>query len=252
MLATFGAEYKTQGAVMRIAILSDLHANLPFGEAAIRRARFHACDRIVHLGDAIDFGPWPAETLDLLLSEGVEMVRGDHDEYPVPGYAPEPGSRFGFDEHAHMEWTASQLRTDQIALLAGLPARIVSRVEEWRVRFQHYVLDQDRVSEARIGDAPQDVARQFGVGPNEILCYGHIHQRLWYFDRNRGILNPGATGFHAGDGAWFAVLVVREAGVWIEWHPVECSSHSVVAELERRGVPAWPSSVHYMLEAAVG
>ncbi len=236
---------------MRIAVLSDLHANLPFAEAAIRRARFHACDRIVHLGDAIDFGPWPAETLDLLVSEGVEMVRGDHDEYPALGLTPGCRSRLGIDEHAHMEWTASQLRTDQIAMLAGLPVRIITRVEEWRVRLQHYLLDHDRVSEDRVSDAPQDVARRFAVEPGEILCYGHDHSRFWYFDRDRGILNPGATGFHASDGAWFAVLVVREAGVWIEWHPVECSSGIVVAELERRGVPAWQSSVHYMLEAAV-
>ncbi len=236
---------------MRIAILSDLHANLPFAEAAIRRARFHACDRIVHLGDAIDLGPWPAETLDLLVAEGVEMVRGDHDEYPILGLTPRVEAGLSIDERARIEWTASQLRADQLAVLAGVPPILVSMVEEWRVRLQHSLIEDGRVSEGCVRGAPQDVVRQFGVGPGEILCFGHIHDRLWYFDRDRGVLSPGATGFHASDGAWFAVLVVREAGVWIEWHPVECSSRVVVAELERRGVPAWQSSVHYMLEAAV-
>jgi predicted phosphodiesterase len=236
---------------MRIAILSDLHANLPFAEAAIRRARFHSCDRIVHLGDAIDLGPWPAETLDLLVSEGVEMVRGDHDEYPVLGLTSATRAGLAVDEHARIEWTASQLRTGHVACLAGLPTTLVSSVDEWSIRLQHYLLDHDRVSEQPLGDSPRDVVRQFGVGPGEILCYGHVHTRFWYFDRDVGILNPGATGLHANDGAWFAVLVVREEGVWVEWHAVECSSHIVVAELERRGVPAWQSSVHYMLEAAV-
>ncbi|MFW5775960.1 MAG: metallophosphoesterase family protein [Spirochaetota bacterium] len=237
---------------MRIAILSDLHANLPFAETAVRRARFHACDRIVHLGDAIDLGPWPAETLDFLVSEGVEMVRGNHDEYPILGLTPELGKRLESDIRVHMEWTASQLRPDHLALLAGLPARVDEHIDEWRVRFQHYLIANDRVSDEYLGESPDGMLRRFGVAPGEIVSFGHIHSRLWHFTGERGVLNPGATGFHGTDGAWFAVLVIREMSAWVEWHPVECSSHAVVSELERRAVPAWRSSVHYMFEAAVG
>ena len=132
---------------MRIAVLSDLHANLPFAEAAIRRARFHACDRIVHLGDAIDLGPWPGETLDLLVSEGVEMIRGNHDEYPILGLTPMLEGSIAPEIRVHMEWTAAQLRADHLALLAGLPLRMSSRVDEWQVRFQHYLVERDRVSD---------------------------------------------------------------------------------------------------------
>ncbi len=237
---------------MRIAVLSDLHANLPFAEAAVLRARRHACDRIVHLGDAIDLGPWPAETLDFLQSEGVELVRGNHDEYPILGLTPGVGAKLEPDIRMHIAWTASQLRTDHLALLAGLPPRIDSRVEEWNVRFQHYLLDGDRVSEEYLGESPDGVLRRFAVRPGEIVCFGHIHTRIWRFCDNRGALNPGATGFHGTDGAWFAVLIVRESGVWIEWHPVECPSQLVVRELEHRGVPAWESSVHYMFETVAG
>ena len=237
---------------MRIAILSDLHANLPFAEAAIRRARFHACDRIVHLGDAIDLGPWPAETLDLLTSEDVQLVRGNHDEYPILGLTPGLAGRLDSDIRVHMEWTASQLRADHLALLAGLPARMDARIDEWRVRFQHYLIDGGRVSEEYLGEAPAGVLRRFDVQQDEIVCFGHIHSRMWHFTGDRGVLNPGATGFHGDGGAWFAVLVIREMSAWIEWHPVECSSSVVVSELERRGVPAWQASVHYMFEAAAG
>jgi len=237
---------------MRIAILSDLHANLPFAEAAIRRARMHACDRIVHLGDAIDLGPWPSETLDLLIAEEVEMIRGNHDEYPILGLTAELASRLDADIRVHMEWTASQLRADHLALLAGLPARATCGVDEWRVRFQHYLLDGDRVSDEYLGETPEGALRRFDVEAGEIVCFGHIHTRLWHFTGDRGVLNPGATGFHGDDGAWFAVLVIREQSAWIEWHPVECSSRAVVAELERRSVPAWQASVHYMFEAAAG
>jgi predicted phosphodiesterase len=237
---------------MRIAILSDLHANLPFAEAAIRRARFYACDRVLHLGDAIDLGPWPAETLDFLISEEVELIRGNHDEYPILGLTPGLAARLDSDIRIHMDWTAAQLRADHLALLAGLPARIDARVDEWLVRFQHYLLHDERVSDEYLGESPEGMIRRFAVRPGEIVCFGHIHSRLWHFTGERGVLNPGATGFHGTDGAWFAVLVIREMSAWIEWHPVECSSSVVVSELERRGVPAWEASVHYMFEAAAG
>ena len=235
---------------MRIAILSDLHANLPFAEAAIRRARYHACDRIVHLGDAIDLGPWPAETLDLLVSEGVEMVRGNHDEYPILGLTPEFEKKVDGDFRGHMEWTASQLRADHLALLAGLRPRIDTIADEWRLRFQHYLLADDRVSEKYLGESPTGMLGRFRVEPAEIVCFGHIHSRIWHFTGDRGILNPGATGFRGEDGAWFAVLVIREMSAWIEWHPVESPSSVVVSELERRKVPAWESSATYMFAAA--
>ncbi|MFW5685965.1 MAG: metallophosphoesterase family protein [Spirochaetota bacterium] len=235
---------------MRIALLSDLHANLPFAEAAVRRARFSGCDRIVHLGDAIDLGPWPSETLDYLIDEGVELIRGNHDEYPILGITPALDSRLAPGIRAHMEWTASQLRADQLALLAALPARIDARVDEWRVRFQHYLLDGDRVSDEYLGEDHAGIVRRFGVSAGEIVGFGHIHSRLWHFTGERGVLNPGATGFHGSDGAWFAVLVIRELSAWVEWHPVECSSQVVVCELERRRVPDWQASAHYMFETA--
>lgn len=235
---------------MRIAVLSDLHANLPFAQSAIHRARFSGCDRIVHLGDALDLGPWPSETLDLLVDEGVEMIRGNHDEYPILGLTPAQEAKLDPGIRDHMEWTASQLRTDQLALLAGLPTRMDAHVDEWRVRFQHYLLDGERVSDEYLGEDPEGMVRRFHVRHGEIVCFGHIHSRTWHFTGDRGILNPGATGFHGSDGAWFAVLVIREMSTWIEWHPVECSARPVVQELERRRVPEWQASVHYMFETA--
>jgi predicted phosphodiesterase len=237
---------------MRIAILSDIHANLPFAEAAVHRARMHACDRIVHLGDAIDLGPWPAETLDFLMSEDVEMIRGNHDEYPILGLTPGVDAKLDGDIRAHMEWTASQLRADHLAFLAGLPPSVQSHVDEWHIRFQHFLLQDNRVSEEFLGENTDAYYARFAVAPAQIVCFGHIHQRIWQFDGTRGILNPGATGFHSTEGAWFAVLVVREMSVWVEWHPVESNAGLVVNELERRAVPGWQSNANYMFASAAG
>lgn len=236
---------------MRIAVLSDIHANLPFAEAAIRSARLCGSDRIVHLGDAIDLGPWPSETLDLLVAEEVEMVRGNHDEYPVMGLTSGIESKLSTEVREHMSWTASQLRTDQIAVLAGLPPVVTRRADEWILRLQHFLLDDNRVSERMVEKTPAAMLEAFEVEQREIVCFGHIHTRSWHYTGDRGYLNPGATGFLGDDGGFLAMLILQEESAWVQWRRVECSHARVVAELERRHVPGWESSATYMFAEAV-
>ena len=66
---------------MRIALLSDVHANLPALEAVLRGIREKSPDKILSLGDQINLGPLPAETLALLRSEGVVCLSGNHERY---------------------------------------------------------------------------------------------------------------------------------------------------------------------------
>ncbi|MFP4377095.1 MAG: metallophosphoesterase family protein [Spirochaetales bacterium] len=204
---------------MRIAVLSDLHANLPVAEAAIRQAKDDGCDRIVHLGDAINYGGWPAETLDLLRNESVECVRGNHDEYPIYGIPEQTRRALSPQRLRQYERTAAALQERHIDQLLSTPLSIESLIDEWLVRFVHYFVEDGRVSEVPVPSTEDELVKRFAVRPGEILCFGHSHRKLWSFRGDRAILNPGATGFD--DQAVFAVLNVRDIGVWVEWHQVD-------------------------------
>lgn len=213
---------------MRIAVLSDLHANLPVAESAIRQAKGDGCDRIVHLGDSINYGEWPAETLDVLQSEGVECVRGNHDEYPIYGIPESTRRTLSSERLGQYERTAARLQERHIDQLLATPLSIESQIDEWLVRFVHYFIEDGRVSEAPIPRSEDELVQRFSIRPGEILCFGHAHRKLWSFRGDRAILNPGATGFD--DQASFAVLNVRDIGVWIEWHRVDLP-HLVATEI---------------------
>ena len=58
---------------MRVAVLADIHANLPALEAVLAEPDVRPADRVVLLGD-IALGPMPAESLDLLASLGDRAV----------------------------------------------------------------------------------------------------------------------------------------------------------------------------------
>lgn len=65
---------------MRMVVLTDVHANLPALRAALQAIRAAVYDAIFHTGDAIGIGPFPAETLDLLLTTPrLHGVMGNHD-----------------------------------------------------------------------------------------------------------------------------------------------------------------------------
>ena len=75
---------------MKIAVLTDVHGNLPALQAAMRAIRREDADAIFHTGDAIGIGPFPAECLELLLgTPGVHLICGNHDSWFSTGI-PEP------------------------------------------------------------------------------------------------------------------------------------------------------------------
>lgn len=62
-----------------IAVLSDIHGNLPALEAVIADARATGATRFVNLGDSLSGPLWPAETADLLMREGWPTIAGNHE-----------------------------------------------------------------------------------------------------------------------------------------------------------------------------
>lgn len=74
---------------MRLAVLSDAHANLPGIKAIINDARSHSVDAIWNLGDSIDYGPSPNEVIGLLRREVELHLAGNHELLLAGKLAPE-------------------------------------------------------------------------------------------------------------------------------------------------------------------
>lgn len=80
---------------MRIALIADIHGNLPALEAVMRDIRTRRKpDCILSLGDQVNLGPCPKETLALLRAENARCLHGNHERYILsamrgdPAYAP--------------------------------------------------------------------------------------------------------------------------------------------------------------------
>lgn len=97
---------------MRIAIITDIHANLPALQAVLRDIRRHAPDIILSLGDQINLGPSPRETLALLGDAGARCLHGNHEGYVLGAMAGD--ARFAGANFESLRFNASLLRAEEI------------------------------------------------------------------------------------------------------------------------------------------
>ena len=66
-----------------IAILSDIHGNLPALKAVIKDALEKGCNRFISLGDVVSYYSQPAECIELLMQHDAINILGNHDSYIV-------------------------------------------------------------------------------------------------------------------------------------------------------------------------
>ena len=109
----------------KIAILSDIHANLPAFEAVLRDVQSSGAESIVFLGDTVGYGASPAKCVDLVRNLGGKCVMGNHDV--EIGNVRRRGCTFRDPDwkqcgyQAGLAHAARCLDADQAAWLAALP-----------------------------------------------------------------------------------------------------------------------------------
>ena len=69
----------------RLAVISDVHADVHALQDALRHIDAKGCDAIVCAGDCVDYGLFANETLALLARRAIPTVRGNHDRWALDG-----------------------------------------------------------------------------------------------------------------------------------------------------------------------
>ena len=103
---------------MRIAILSDIHANLPALTKALELIKAKGADEIWCLGDIVGYGAHPNECVELVAGISQRCVLGNHDQavaFPdAPKFLPWEGK-------VAIEWTSTVLTEQNRGFLRSLP-----------------------------------------------------------------------------------------------------------------------------------
>ncbi|MBN1641410.1 MAG: metallophosphoesterase family protein [Anaerolineae bacterium] len=224
---------------MKIAVITDLHANLPALEAALDAIRRCGCDAIVHTGDAIAIGPYPAECLDLLLrTPDAWLIKGNHEAWFVDGLPSPRPAWLTEGEVAHQQWTHAQLDPALRAAVGQWPDQVERDIEGVRVAFLHYARDpegRDLLPIVR-ERTPEALDRAFAGQRCQVLFYGHDHEPADVRGRARYV-NPGALGCGREAVARYCVLTCRRGQFSVERHAVPYDDARLYRAFEQRRVP---------------
>ena len=149
---------------MRIALIADIHSNIVALEAVMKAIKKHSPDRIISLGDQVNLGPCPRETLALLHAEGVTCLHGNHERYILSAMAGDPG--YAGANFASLRYNASLLTPEEITFPKEL--------QLGGITFCHAMPGDDRfpVFEAEL--ALPRLREMTFERPTHIIC-GHGH-----------------------------------------------------------------------------
>lgn len=173
----------------RIAIITDVHADLHALTDALARADQMGCDVVLCAGDLVDGGLFPDETIALLRERAIPCIRGNHDRWRVAERTTSNDQRYTEDAGG----SGAELAPETLQFLAALPLTWNGVFDGVRVAVRHGTprSDMDGIypSEASVAD----MERWLHESQAEVLLVGHTHQPFTMTNLRGGLIaNPGA------------------------------------------------------------
>jgi predicted phosphodiesterase len=232
---------------VKLAVLSDIHGNLPALQAVLEEVAREHVDAIVNLGDSLSGPLLPAETADFLMARDFVTIRGNHErqllaQWELPGAERDLGNVDGWSasciapHHAHWLGRLPPTRWigEDVFLVHGTPGKDLKYLME-TVMPDYGLHGSPGVRAASLGE----IADRLADGEEDcrraslVLC-GHSHVPRMALVGEQLVLNPGSVGLQAYEDdhpayhqvrngtphARYAVVERRGAG----WHARLCSA----------------------------
>ncbi len=179
---------------MRVALIADIHGNLPALEAALAEIATEAVDQIVCLGDVASFGPQPREVIARLRTLGCPVVMGNADASVLD--PPSPESMEGVSKiFAEMDvWTHGLLAEDDHAYLRSFQPTVSVDLGDGKSLLCYH--GSPRSFDDRILPETSRETLDGWFGDSNALLYagGHTHLQMFVRHRSALVINPGSVG----------------------------------------------------------
>jgi predicted phosphodiesterase len=198
---------------VRIAVLADIHGNVPAFEAVIADIHSVGVDEVLVGGDLVGRGPEGRRVIERVRQLGWRSIVGNHEEYLLAFRRGEvPPEWLELEEWAASRWMAAELDTASVEWIAALPFSLQAE----RDPAVEVVHGSPRSTQEGIGpwlDAHQ-LERMVAGLSSRVLCCGHTHRAMIRPAGERLVVNVGSVGlpFDGDRRAAWALLEPTEAG----------------------------------------
>jgi predicted phosphodiesterase len=226
---------------MKIIVLGDIHGNLPALEACYEKAEEEGYDWMVHTGDVVGYGPFPAECVDFLHQRNIPGARGNFDENI--GYGAEESGASDTDPEERtlaeesFRWTSRTLGLWTKRWLADLPFGVHRQAGRRHLAIFHASpLD---LSSCLLEDMPEPAWVSYGKAAEaDIIVLGHIHRSFHRTIDGRDFINAGSVGRPRDRNPQTGYAVIETDGdVRVDFRRFAYDVERTVQAVMERGLP---------------
>jgi putative phosphoesterase len=227
----------------RVAVITDIHANLPALQAALARIDELRVDAIYSGGDLVGYGPHPTEVCALVEQRSIPTIYGNYD-YAIGHDLTDCGCAY-LTEHDRelgrqsVAWTLTHTDRHAKEFMRELPFDLRFALGEQRVRLVHG--SPRKVNEYLFEDKPASLYERLAAAEEaEVLVFGHTHKPWVHAYGGVLFVNCGSVG-KPKDGdprAAFAILELDDSGqVQVSIERVSYDAAAVAREVVAAGLP---------------
>jgi putative phosphoesterase len=246
---------------MRIALFSDIHANLPALTAVLADIDNKKTDAIYCLGDLVGYNIWPNEVIHEIRKRGIPTIAGNYD-FGIGRTSDDCGCAYKTDIEKEMgkisiSYTNSLVKENEREYLRTLPAHI-------KVEFQ---LNENKLNLLLVHGSPRRINEYLFEDREEkslyrimeqagadIMCFGHTHKPYHRIlnaskddkDHFRHAINIGSVG-KPKDGdprAGYVILTINDSSntnssesIAVEFIRVEYDVEAAAKAVENSPLP---------------
>ena len=227
----------------RVAVITDIHGNLPALEAALGRIEELGIDRIYCGGDLVGYGPHPNEVCALLEERRIPTIYGNYD-HAIARDLEDCGCAY-VDQHDRelgqqsVAWTLEHTGERAKEYMRDLPFDLRFELGAFAIRLVHG--SPRKVNEYLFEDKPARLYERLAAAEEaDVLVFGHTH-KPWVHEYG-GVLfvNCGSVGKPKDGDPRAAFAVLEDAGdrVDVTIERVEYDAETVAREVAAAGLPA--------------
>ena len=225
---------------MKIALLGDVHANLPALDSVLAHARTQNVSAIWNTGDFLGYGAFPNEVVVRLQKAGAISILGNYD-LKVLGFK-EKDKKWRkskrVEKYLAFQWAYQNLSRENRRYLKSLPEQRQLEVAGKSVLLTHAspASNEEPLDPATPEERLRELARL--AGTDVVIC-GHSHQPFVRAVENTLFINTGSVG-RPDDGdprACYAILEVAQAELHVQHYRLEYDLARAVSGIHENGLP---------------
>jgi predicted phosphodiesterase len=227
-----------------VAIISDIHGNLPALQAVIADIEQQGIQERVCLGDIVGYGAQPSECIELLLAKNFQvLIQGNHDAYVAAEEDPEGPSE---EVKQTIRWTRRVLSAEQRAWLGSLPLT-------WQADYEGVHASLHQPEKWGYVLEPSAAALHF-AHQLKLLCFiGHSHQPKMFVEGedqalditslesvrkgSKQVVNVGSVGQPRDKDERACYVVYRRAEQDVWWRRIPYDIVSAQQAIANAGLP---------------